>query len=219
MEDMKLFSYVLASDDGAAPNPFWGYCTLAICKPKIRRAGKKGDWVVGIGPAGKPTHGKLVYAMRVDEALPLDRYFADRRFRLKKPAPSSRDPRRHVGDNIYYRECGRWHQFPGGTHDHADKKKDTGGKNALVSRHFYYFGHNAVDLPASLKPLAQGGRGHRTFGLNEVTALARWLRGTFGHGVHGKPAGMEGAPCDPGSVGQARGYSPCISRNRGHNCR
>ena len=34
---MKLFSYVVARDFAFAPNPFHGYCTLATCKPIIRR--------------------------------------------------------------------------------------------------------------------------------------------------------------------------------------
>ncbi|WP_442940102.1 hypothetical protein [Nostoc sp.] len=34
---MRLFSYCLTCDSGAAPNPFWELCTLAICKPRIRR--------------------------------------------------------------------------------------------------------------------------------------------------------------------------------------
>jgi hypothetical protein len=97
---MRIFSYILAADDGAAPNPFWGYCTLAICKPVIRRVAQKDDWVVGIGPAGKPIHGKLIYAMKVEKPLPLDQYFRDPRFRKKKPAMASRDLRRRVGDTV-----------------------------------------------------------------------------------------------------------------------
>ena len=34
----RLFTYCILVDDGAAPNLFWGVCTLAICKPAIRRA-------------------------------------------------------------------------------------------------------------------------------------------------------------------------------------
>lgn len=45
----KLFSYVLRFDDGAAPNPFWGTCTLAICKPDIRRTANIDDWIIGTG--------------------------------------------------------------------------------------------------------------------------------------------------------------------------
>ena len=45
---MKLFSYIITHDIGFAPNPFFGYCTLANCKPVIRRTSKIGDWIVGI---------------------------------------------------------------------------------------------------------------------------------------------------------------------------
>lgn len=40
---MNIYSYVLRTDDGAAPNPFWGTCTLTICKPVIRRTAHIGD--------------------------------------------------------------------------------------------------------------------------------------------------------------------------------
>ena len=46
---MRLHSYVVARDYGFAPNPFFGVCTLATCKPKIRSAAKLGDWVMGTG--------------------------------------------------------------------------------------------------------------------------------------------------------------------------
>jgi len=34
---MKVYSYIVAYDSGFAPNPFHGICTLACCKPTIRR--------------------------------------------------------------------------------------------------------------------------------------------------------------------------------------
>lgn len=45
----RLFTYTIPIDDGAAPNPFRGMCSLAICKPGIRRVAKTGDWVAGLG--------------------------------------------------------------------------------------------------------------------------------------------------------------------------
>ena len=62
---MKLYSYCLKHDRGAAPNPFWGVCTLVICKPVIRRTADVGDWVVGFGSKNSPigdVSGKVVYA-------------------------------------------------------------------------------------------------------------------------------------------------------------
>lgn len=45
----QLFSYVIPTDDGAAPNPSWGECSLAICKPAIRKGADVDDWVIGTG--------------------------------------------------------------------------------------------------------------------------------------------------------------------------
>ena len=50
---MKLFSYVVARDYGFAPNPFFSTCTLATCKPKIRRTASVGDWIIGTGSKKK----------------------------------------------------------------------------------------------------------------------------------------------------------------------
>lgn len=33
---MRNFSYKIEHDFGLAPNPFGGYCTLAVCKSSIR---------------------------------------------------------------------------------------------------------------------------------------------------------------------------------------
>jgi hypothetical protein len=39
----SIFVYVVKHDGGFAPNPFHGFCTLACCKPKIRKGAKEGD--------------------------------------------------------------------------------------------------------------------------------------------------------------------------------
>ena len=44
----RVYTYVLASDVGFAPNPFAGYCTVACCKPVIRRTARVGDWIVDL---------------------------------------------------------------------------------------------------------------------------------------------------------------------------
>lgn len=78
----KLFSYVVDHDLGYAPNPSGGFCSLAKCKygkkkRNIVEIAEEGDWVVGTGGANLKTsagHGKLIYAMRVDEKIPLTEY-------------------------------------------------------------------------------------------------------------------------------------------------
>jgi hypothetical protein len=50
----RLFTYTIPIDDGAAPNPFRGMCSLAICKPCIRRVAEEHDWVAGLDSKNAP---------------------------------------------------------------------------------------------------------------------------------------------------------------------
>src|SRR5215472_8962351 len=92
-----LFSYCIPFDNGAAPNPFWGLCTLAVCKPSIRRSAKVGDWIVGTGSVNSPIgdiSGKVVYAMLVTEKMTMKEYDQFTRVGLpgKIPLMKSTDP-------------------------------------------------------------------------------------------------------------------------------
>ena len=107
---MKLFSYVVARDYGFAPNPFYNVCTLATCKPQIRRNAAVGDWVIGTGSASHARSGHLVYAMEVSEVMTYTEYWLDRRFAKKRPVLRA-GKKRAFGDNIYRCDgAGRWHQ-------------------------------------------------------------------------------------------------------------
>ena len=72
---MRLYSYTLAVDDGAAPNPYGGTLTLTICKPGIRRTSRVDDWIVGLGPTSAPDDSDLsrdvLYTMRVGKVSSL----------------------------------------------------------------------------------------------------------------------------------------------------
>jgi hypothetical protein len=89
----KLFSYVVEHDYGFAPNPSNNYCTLAYCKFGGKRKNilelaeeKKEHWIVGTGGIDtnkSAGHGKLLFAMRVDEKITLFDYYRDARFRCR----------------------------------------------------------------------------------------------------------------------------------------
>ena len=81
----RIHSYVVRYDSGFAPNPFYGYCTLATCKPGIRRKAEVEDWVVGSGSNDRSVGrgGYLVYAMRVTEVMTFDDYTVDLDLRLR----------------------------------------------------------------------------------------------------------------------------------------
>jgi hypothetical protein len=163
---MDLFSYVLTHDTGFAPNPFWEYCTLACCKPKIRRKAKVGDWIVGINPKAKGNG--IIYAMMVEEVIPFEEYYRDRRFALKIPNWNKGPVVFRRGDNIYKPQPNGSFEQLQSMHCSENKEHDLRGQNVLISKTFYYFGSRALDLPGILDVLKVG-RNHRRFSDNIVS--------------------------------------------------
>lgn len=161
-----IYSYCIPIDDGAAPNPYWDYCTLTICKPVIRRMAKTGDWVVGVGSKnvdGKSYEGKLVYAMKVTHKEKMSDYddFVTNNCPNKIPAWNNPVYERNVGDAIYdFSIAGIGQRL--GVHGIKNKNTDLNGKFALISNHFYYFGDRAVDIPAKFKSIIKQGQGHKS---------------------------------------------------------
>ena len=188
---MTLYSYVIPVDDGAAPNPFWGACTLVICKPRIRAVAREGDWVVATGSKNAPggdLSGKAVYAMRVSRTMPMREYdaFAARELPGKVPDLRSPDWRRKVGDSIYDFSGPRVRTRPG-RHTAAFKALDLGGKNALVSYKFSYLGSSPVELPRHLRLIVKTGNGHR--GPSNA-----WFEDAFAEWFQDLPRGLVGEP-------------------------
>ena len=178
----RLFSYTIPIDDGAAPNPFQGMCTLAICKPVIRRVAREGDWVAGLGSRNAPSgdlSGRLVYAMRVEEILSLGQYDrqAQSRWPHRIPKLQSADVSERLGDCVYDFSSGVPVQRQS-VHGPLNIRTDLAGQNALISRDFYYFGSCAIILPDFLLPITHQTQGHRSNSNAPYLApFVRWLRG------------------------------------------
>jgi hypothetical protein len=164
---MRLYSYCLRYDDGAAPNPYWGICTLVICKPAIRRTAEIGDWIVGMGSANSPIGDIstcVVYAMKVTSKLIMKEYDRFCKTSLPKKIPQwrSRDYRLRMGDCIYEYGTGEHPKMRWGVHSENERKRDLSGKYALLSKKFYYFGNQPVQLPEYLYPIIQATQGHKS---------------------------------------------------------
>lgn len=178
--DMKLYTYIVARDYGFAPNPFHGYCTLATCKPRIRSVAKIDDWVIGVGAVGADTQGKLIYAMKVTEALSFNEYWNDERFQAKKPEMNG-SLMQAYGDNIYHfdEESEEWHQkdshhsHKNGSVNEANLKKDTQADRVLISDHFYYFGKSSPHLPKRLLKHVCQGQNHKN--IDELELMKEFL--------------------------------------------
>jgi hypothetical protein len=197
---MRLFSYVVARDYGFAPNPFYSWCTLATCKPIIRSSAAVGDWIVGTGAKTKYNlAGRLLYAMKVEEALGFDDYWSDRRFFCKRPV-LNRSLKELYGDNIYHWIRGRWaqadshHSLAAGRRNLRNVERDTSVDRVLVSRKFVYFGSSAPVIPKSFRPYKPTGEdiccpgvGHRVMPDELARAFERWLDDRGAWGLQGFP--------------------------------
>lgn len=180
---MTLYSYCLRVDDGAAPNPFWGVCTLVICKPAIRRVAQPGDWVVGLGSAASPMgdlSGQVIYAMRVTRRMSMKEYdeYCVTHLQGKVPNWRSRYFKRKVGDCIYDFSKPGTPRVRRSVHTEKNRRVDLSGENALLSDHFYYFGNRPRRLPAHVSPIVQQTQGHKSrANAPYMDAFIDWIEG------------------------------------------
>lgn len=149
-----LYVYSITRDFGFAPNPFHGICTLATCKPRIRKAAKVGDWIIGVGGAKlTPAARKCIFIMKVSEKLGFQQYWEDPRFSLKKPARNG-SRIQMLGDNIYHQdENNEWrqedshHSNPDGSPNKNNLDRDTKNTDQVLTSNYYlYFGSDAIAL-------------------------------------------------------------------------
>ena len=198
----RLFSYVVRYDSGFAPNPFYGFCTLATCKPMIRRAAMVGDWIVGTGSSAQAVNRgtRLVHAIKITETTDFRSYWQDPRFAHKRPARRG-SRKQSCGDNIYYRsaddsawlQLDSFHTKPDGSVKPDHVARDTGTDRILISADFYYFGGEGPEIPAAFRDASRYDlcrkvrQRKRLDDDGWIAEFVAWLR-TFGdHGYYGRP--------------------------------
>ena len=119
LREPRLYGSVVRVDDGKAPNPQGEFCTLAICKPEIRRCARGRSSRLCLeasrpNPAGLRDGGS--------KSISFATYWADRRFQRRC-------------DNIY---CplvdGRLDAITGDVHaNDDDRRRDWRGRNVLIA--------------------------------------------------------------------------------------
>lgn len=136
---MKLLKYVMTTDSGLAPNPFFGVCSLALCTPNHMNANlSPGDWIVG--HSSKATGHRLVYAMQLTKVLGMNEYFD--LFPEKHPNPNGTIEQQY-GDNMYFREEDRWMRLPSAEHNSVESFRQDQGRRVYLAEgedRFWYFG-------------------------------------------------------------------------------
>lgn len=197
-KQMAYFSYKIEHDFGLAPNPFGGFCTLAVCKPTIRNNKnlRMGDWIIGTGSVKLKRLHQLIFAMQIEEKITFNQYWEDARFQYKKPVINGSLVQMY-GDNFYHQipKTKKWiqensaHSLQGGIPNQKHLKKDTGGMYVLISKTFYYFGDHSIKIPERFIEVCSEGRSMK--GPSIPTQLAdqfvSWLQKKHEIGIHGDP--------------------------------
>lgn len=189
----NYFSYVLTRDFGFAPNPFNGICTLATCKPRIRKAAKVGDWIFGTSSAKGGKRSSLIYAMKVTGKMTFNEYWNDPQFETKKPVMNG-SFKKMYGDNIYHYDGTEWtqadshHSLEDGSPNMKNVKKDTSVDAALISHEFYYFGAQSLMIPDELmEHVVKKGIGERRPEQEHGDKFIQYISQAWETGYHGDP--------------------------------
>jgi hypothetical protein len=202
---MVTRTYRLDHDLGFAPNPFFGWCSLACCMGDIRKHAKLNDIIIGMAGSGKRGlghyHPQLIYWMRVDVELTFDQYWNDPRFTRKRPQiPGPKMSM--VGDRTYRHEGeGADWSFDTSMHYIASAVQTNGGHvvrdtkvdRVLLSQHYTYWGKSGPAVPDHLLSLFPALRGQKC---NHDAALLAQLHALIGVN---KPMRLAGDPADWGN--------------------
>lgn len=135
----------MTHDEGFAPNPFFGFLSLATCKPQIRNIAQPGDWVAGWGArflCGRGrNHESLVYLAQVKEVMTMADYWtAHLEKRVPKAFLGRTDEPQCLGDNIYQPNGQNGYiQQLNNNHYIYDAPRDLRSKNVILCDTFYYF--------------------------------------------------------------------------------
>ena len=198
---MTIWVYKVKRDYGFAPNPFHGVCTLACCKPMIRKYAKLGDWVIGAGSKEINLLGKVIYAMVVEEDMTFDEYWNHEDYQIKK-AVLEGTKKMMYGDNIYHKDPASGNYLQENSH-HSHEDGSTNEKNLrqdthdtdriLISRKYIYFGGDAKKPPNHIDSQCEKGfprkkaRHYKITRNHEVKLIKEWVSSLGWCGIVGDP--------------------------------
>lgn len=185
---MNIFIYKLTTDNGGAPCVQDGLLSLCICKPRIRRSARVGDWIIGMGAKGsKALRNRIIYIAQITNTVAGQLYYSEKQYRERN-------------DCIYQINGGRFSWKKGSKyHSPGDLEHDLGQHpkynraSCLLSDRFIYFGDN--DEP-SIKPIRDiydrlprdYRKNHSQQNLNTLLKYIATIESQYGYGKHGSPS-------------------------------
>ena len=144
----------MTNDSGCAPNPYYGFCSLALCKNLIRKHAKINDYVIGFGSKTLGSFKKIIFIMKVTNKLSYDDY--------NKLCIQNNKHKINYGDCIYYKVGNTFKQRKNIYHNNECIIHDIKSPYVLISNDYLYFGKKSIDIPDKLTNIIPFSRGHKS---------------------------------------------------------
>lgn len=154
----KNYVYRMDHDNGFAPNTNFGICSLTGCKNSKNGKKKNIEESAERGSWVIGIGGKgTKWPDKLIYAMEVESNLSIEMFQEKYP-----------GKSKYL-------------------KGHSPGTNVLISRQFYYFGENAIDVPGELKHIIIDKQGCKKVSDEDIKKLKSHLSKKYKYGVHGDP--------------------------------
>jgi len=161
--ESRYFLYKMTDDNGGAPCVQNGFLSIAICKPRIRKAAKIGDWLIGVG--GSRLENRFIYMAEVTDTAENGIYYTH-------PSFAGRPDRIYEfnsEDILKIRKNARYHSDGASILSDAGLQDEKGyfpSARVLISLNFRYLGKSGTrdlinkypNLNTVVKTMKQGHR-------------------------------------------------------------
>ena len=138
---MTIFSYKITYDTGAAPCIQNNLFSLAICKPKIRKCAKIGDYIIGFYANSISQNNYMAYIAKITDKKTFKEYYKTHSERTD----CIYDDQLNLLKNTFHETC------------HTEC--DLNGEFILLSNDFIYFGDKNIQISEPFKCMIPN-RGH-----------------------------------------------------------
>lgn len=169
----KLYTYIMTSDTGFAPCLDYDECSLACCKPVIRRcvgndfSDNDSIWIMGLMRLNKNNAiPNIIYFMKVATVVSFENYYPKYKKRMDCIYKKENASEGHFHGYVQLKTAYEHEYNPHSIYCSENPemiceeklevmKTDISGKYVLMGNEFVYYGGKSIELPIELELLSK----------------------------------------------------------------